>query len=232
MDQTVYKGTIVFINHDRNYVTISYLQNGKEKTINSRIEVSKTSKKHLFRIGDELNFQVKPAEKGDRMIAYNLRFLYNTALERLISQAAVENRFVGYLKLVDDSLYVKERDSYIFFPLKLSPWENPPAASAFNEAISFKLINPDKSHALAAELFSHDFIPEYRQALEHYRLKTAIDAVVARVSPFAIHADLFGGKLQARLPLPDKSLEALNPGDRFKVEITYLSSDRLVVKPV
>ena len=76
--------------------------------------------------------------------------------------------------MVDDELFVKEWDSYIFFPIKLSSWENPPAESAFNEAISFKLLNLDKPHAIVAELFSHDFMPEYRKALELFNNKKTI----------------------------------------------------------
>ena len=168
------------------------------------------------------------------MIAYNVKFLYNQELEKLINRAVVENRFSGYLKVVDDELFVKEWDSYIFFPLKLSNWENPPAESAFNEAISFKLLNLDKPHAIAAELFSHDFIPEYRKAMELFNNKKPIEGTVTKVSPFAIYLDLFGNnKIQAKIQLPAKfGEEKVKPGDKIKVIITYLSSSRIVVERI
>jgi hypothetical protein len=238
MDETIYKGTISFINHDKQYATIDYEQNGKKKTINCKTEEKeqlkaekskKTRKTHQFRIGDVVNFQVKPSDRGDRMIASNVKFLYNTELEKLINKAELENRFSGYLKIVDDELFIKEWDSYIFFPLKLSKWENQPAESAFNEAISFKLLNLDKPNAITAELFSHDFIPEYRKALEHFKNKASIDATVSKVSPFAVYLDLFGNKIQAKIQLPAEGLEEVKPGDKIKVVITHLSSSRIVV---
>lgn len=232
MSETIYKGTISFVEHDKQYVTIDYLVNEKKKTINGRVDEQdkdKKSSKHQYRINDEINFQIKRSDRGDRMIAYNIRFLYNTELEKLINKAALENRFSGYLKVVDNEFFVKEWDSYIFFPLKLSKWENPPAGSAFNEAISFKLLNLDKPNAIIAELFSHDFIPEYRKASEHFKNKIPVGAIVSRISPFAIYLDLFEKKLQAKLDLPAEDLAEAKPGDKMNVLITHLSSNRIVV---
>ena len=183
-------------------------------------------------MGDEVNFQVKLSDRGDKMIAYNIKFLYNTELEKLINKAKIENRFSGYLKIADDDLFVKEWDSYIFFPLKLSKWEKPPAESAFNEAISFKLVNLDKPNTIAAELFSHDFIPEYRKALEHFKSKTPIEAIVSKVSAFAVYLDLFGNSIQAKMELPEDSLKEVKPGDKLKVRISYLSSSRIAVERI
>jgi len=242
MDETVLRGTISFVNHDKQYATIDYEHNGKKKSVNCKTDQSEkskpdgqkgTKKPHKFRIGDEVNFQVKRADKGDKMIAYNVKFLYNQELEKLINRAMIENRFSGYLKVVDDELFVKEWDSYIFFPLKLSNWENPPAESAFNEAISFKLLNLDKPHAVAAELFSHDFIPEYRKALEFFNNKKIIETTVSKVSPFAVYLDLFdNNKMQAKIQLPADGLKEAKAGDKIKVIITYLSSSRIVAERV
>jgi len=246
MDETIYKGIISFINHVKQNATIDYGQNGKKKTVNYKIDQeeqlkprgTKGSKKlHKFRIGDEVNFQVKRSDRGDKLIAYNVKFLYNKELEKLTSKAAVENRFSGYLKIADDEFFVKEWDSYIFFPLHLSRWENPPAETAFNEAISFRLLNLDKPHAIAAELFSHDFIPEYRKAFEHFKNKTPIEATVSKVSPFAAYVDLFGNKVQAKIQLPAEDPysyreEEVKVGDKIKVIITYLSSIRIVVERI
>jgi hypothetical protein len=235
MSDTIYKGTISFVEHDKQYVTIDYLINEKKKTINGRTDEQdkdKKSRKHQYRINDEVNFQIRRSDRGDKMIAYNIKFLYNTQLEKLINRSQLENRFSGYLKMVDNELFVKEWESYIFFPLKLSKWENPPAESAFNEAISFKLINTGKPDSIAAELFSHDFIPEYRKAVEYFKNKKETDAVVSRVSPFAVYVFLFGEKLQAKIELPAKEVEAVKPGDKLTVIITFLSASRLIVQRV
>jgi len=245
MDETVLRGTISFVNHDKQYATIDYEQNGKKKSVNCKTGQPEqlnpdgkkaTNKSHKFRIGDEVNFQVKRSDKGDKMVAYNVKFLYNQELEKLVNRAMIENRFSGYLKVVDDELFVKEWDSYIFFPLKLSNWENPPAESAFNEAISFKLLNLDKPHVIAAELFSHDFIPEYRKALELFNNKKPIEGTITKISPFAVYLDLFGNnRMQAKIQFPVEGPESyqegeVKPGDKIKVIITYLSSSRIVVE--
>lgn len=231
MSETIYKGTISFIHHDKQYASIDYTANGKKKSITGRIDEATTGKskgKHVFRIGDEINFQTRLSERGDKMVACNLKFLYNTALEKLISKAHIENRFAGYFKVVDGETYVKERDSYIFFPLKLSKWEKPPAESALNETITFKLINIDKPN-IAAELFSHSFIPEYRKAEEHFKNKKEVEASVSRVSPFAVYLQLFDDKIQAKLERTENDQNEYKAGDILKVSITYLSPSRIVV---
>lgn len=231
MDETIHKGTISFIHHDKQYASIDYTVNGKKKSITGNIgeeRGGKSKKKHVFRIGDEVNFQTRLSDRGDKMTAYNLKFLYNTALEKLINKALIENRFAGYFKVVDDEMYVKERDSYIFFPLKLSKWEKPPVESAVNETINFKLVNTDKP-VVSAELFSHSFIPEYRKAEEHFKGKKEITATIARVSPYAIYLDLFGGKIQAKLDQSAEDPGEYKPGSTLKVFITYLSPSRIVV---
>ncbi len=247
MDETLLRGAISFVNHDKQYATIEYEHNGKKKAVNYKTNKAEPAKKgekrepkkqHKFRIGDEVSFRVKRSDKGDKMMAYDVKFLYNQELEKLVNRAELENRFSGYLKVVDDELFVKEWDSYIFFPLKLSNWENPPAESAFNEAISFKLLNLDKPHAIVAELFSHDFIPEYRRAMELVNTKKPVEATVLKVSPFAIYLDLFGNsKMQAKIQLPAQEPhihleEDVKLGDKLRVIITYLSSSRIVVERV
>jgi len=239
MTAVMQKGTISYINHEKQYAMIEYLHNGRKKTINCKTDgkeqkkPDKNSKKsHHFRIGDEVNFQIKLADRGDKMIADNVKFLYNTAIEQLINKAAIENRFSGYLKIVDDAYFVKEWDSYLFFPLLVSEWEKPPAEKAFNEAISFKLLNLDKPNKIAAELFSHDYIPEYHAALQQMKNKTPVEAIVYKVSPYAAYLNLFNKKIQAKIQLIEDGKEMLKAGDKIQVLITYLTSARIVVERI
>src|SRR5690606_20216525 len=104
-------------------------------------ENDKSAKKqHAYRIGDTVSFKVKRNDRGDKMIAYDTKFLFNTAIEKLAQKAAINNDFTGYLKMVDDKLYVKEMDSYLFFPLQISKWEKAPPATDLNEAVRIRLI--------------------------------------------------------------------------------------------
>jgi ribosomal protein S1 len=232
-NNAIIKGKITSVNHEKQYVSIEYLHKDKKKTITFKTEdKEKTKKPHQYRAGDAVSFQIKGADRGKRIVARDLKFLYNTAIEQLIHKAGTDNRFKGYLKLVEDQFFVKEWDNYLFFPLVLSKWENPPAEKSFNEPVEFKLLHLDKPHKLAAELFTHDYIPEFRKAVQHFKNKMEIAAPVAKVSPYGAYLDLFGDKIQVKIQLPAEELATLKAGDILKVIITYLSNARIVVEKV
>lgn len=229
----VYKGKVSFINFEKHFATLDYLQGTKQKSVNCKTDIPGSGKKpHQFRLGDVVSFELKLSDRGDKMTAYNVKYLHNTAIDLLIQRAAIENRFSGYLKRVEDKYFVKELESYILFPLQLSPWEKPPADTAENEAISFKLTNIDKPNAITAELFSHSFIPEYKMALQHFDKEIDIDAVVYKVSPHGIYLNLFEDKIQAKLPLTAFQPDEVKEGDTVPVIITHLTNSRIVVKRV
>lgn len=231
MDASVFKGTISFINHAKKNAMIDYEQGGKKKTVSFITELAeKTGKKsHKYRVGDEVKFKVKLTDRGDKMTAFDIRFLYNTALEKLIQRARIDNRFKGYIKLVDEDYYIKELDSYLFFPLAISKWEKAPEGE---EAIDFRFLDPDKPNNITAELFTHDFIPEYKKAQHHVKSKTPVEGIVTKVSPYAVYLDLFGGKMQAKLDLKAVPGEPLKEGDTVKLVITYLAGNRIAVEKV
>ncbi len=230
MDQQVYKGKIAFINYEKEFATIEYLHNNKEKTVNFKTGAGSGKKSHQFRLGDGVSFQMKLSDRGDKMAAYNVKFTHNTSIDLLLQKAAKENRFSGYLKIVEDKYFVKEWESYILFPLQLSPWEVPPVETAANEAISFILVNLDKPNGIVAELFSHNYIPGYKKAIQHFNNEIDIEATVLKASPHGIYLDLFGDNMKAKLPLQEG--DELKEGDTVRVVITHLTPYRVVVKRV
>ncbi len=233
MEEKLLKGKISFVNYEKLFATIDYLNNNKEKSVNFKTNAADSSKKaHHYRLGDVVSFQLKLSDRGDKMTAFNVKFVHNTAIDLLIQKAAIENRFSGYLKKVEDDFFVKEWDSYIFFPLQVSPWETPPVSTAENEAITFRFLNLDKPNAIAAELFSHNYIPEYRMALQHFNNEVDADAIVTKVSPYAIYLGLFDNKIQAKLPLGKGEVSQLKEGDTLQVKIKHLTNSRIVVEPV
>jgi hypothetical protein len=229
-DKQVYKGKISFINYPKQFATIEYLHNNKEKAVNFKIEMGTGKKPQQFRLGDGVNFELRLSDRGDKMAAFNVRFTHNTSIDLLIQKAAIENRFAGYLKVVEDKYFVKELESYILFPLRLSLWEVPPVETAVNVAISFKLINLDKPKSMQAELFSHNYIPEYKKAVQHFNNEIDIEATVTKVSPHAVYLDLFGDKMKAKLSLTEAGV--VKEGDTMRVLITHLNPYRVVVKKV
>ena len=228
-----FRGKISFINQEKQFATIDYLQGSKEKSVNFKTTIEDSGKKpHQFRVGDVVSFQLRLSDRGDKMTPYQIKFLHNESIDLLIQHAAFENRFTGYLKKIDDQYYIKEVDSYIFFPLQLSPWEQHPVATAENQLISFSLVNLDRPNAIAATLFSHVFIPQFKTAEVYYENQTPLKATVSRVTPHSIYVDLFEGAMQGKLPVVGESDKQLQPGDTLEVLISFLSPQKLAIKKV
>jgi len=237
-------GIITFINHDKDYATIEYTINGKKKTISGNIgekeqlklKAEKIIKKvHQFHVGDEISFVINLSARGDKMIADCIEFKFNNALDNLINKSAIENRFVGYLKKVDDDYFVKETGSYIFFSLKLSPWERKPQDSNLNEPYFFKLENTDKPDKATAAPYKSIFIHEYAIATQHFKNKTPIDATVFKITPHGIFVNVLGNKIQAKIPVSNKEEKVagepeVQVGDVIKIIITYLGTSRIIVE--
>jgi hypothetical protein len=231
MDQQLYKGKISFINYEKQFATIEYLINNKQKAVNCKTNETDHGKKlQQFRLGDVVTFLLKLSARGDKMTAINVKVIHNTAIHLLIQKAAIENRFSGYLKIIGDKYFVKEWESYILFPLLLSPWEKPPVETAANGAISFKFVNHDNPNQIAAELFSHNYIPEYRMALQYFKNEIDAEAIVYKISPHAVYVQLFNNKIQTKLPVTEEVKQKLREGDTLRVLITHLTNTRIVVK--
>lgn len=237
-------GIITFINHDKDYATIEYTLNGKKKTISGNIgereqlklKAEKIIKRvHQFHVGDEISFVINLSARGDKMIADCIEFKFNNALDNLINKSVIENRFVGYLKKVDDDYFVKETGSYIFFPLRLSPWERKPQESNLNEPYFFKLENTDKPDKATAAPYKSIFIHEYAIATQHFKNKTPIDATVFKITPHGIFVNVLSNKIQAKIPVSKKDEKVtvgdeVKVGDVIKIVITYLGTSRIVVE--
>lgn len=239
MENKLYTGTVSFVHHQKQYATIDYKEGEKKKTINFQTNVKdeiKTGvgtkdKKHHFRTGDTVNFHLKLTPRGDRMNAYDVKFLYNNELDKLIQKANIDNRFKGFLKMVDDTYFVKELSSYLFFPLVLSQWEIKPAEDTFNEAFEFRLINMSKQN-VAAELIHPSFIPAFKTAMHLYKTKTPVEATVSRISPYAVYLNIVGKEMQAKLPVTAIESEKLKTGYTVKVMITYLGTNKIAVEKI
>ena len=243
MSNTIIQGKVSFVNHEKQYVMIEYEVNGKKKTINGIVD-DKTQqqliknglnkKKHAFHIGDIVNFTAGLTPRGDKMIASNVQYLYNTALDVLLNKAKTENNFIGYLKMADDKVFVKEIDSYIFFPVTTSPWQLIPTEKELNEAVTFSLENMENKEKVTAKLFNNSYIPEYYTAVKYSKAKTPIQAEVYKITPHGVYVNVVGDKVQAKIALEkSKNFDAstLQLGDKLSVVITYLSATRIIVEP-
>ena len=60
MDSEIYKGKISFINYEKQFATIEYLHNNKQKSVNCKTNAANTGKKsHQYKLGDGVSFQLK-----------------------------------------------------------------------------------------------------------------------------------------------------------------------------
>ena len=233
MSNSVQTGKVTFVNHEKKYIIIEYEVNGKKKVVNGSVDEKHLKIKHVFHIGDAVSFIIGLSGRGDKMVASDVKFLYNKALEVLINKARTENNFTGYLKIVDDKYFVKEIDSYLFFPVIISPWQVKPSDEELNEAVTFALDNLEKKEKITASLFTLKFIPEYYSAERALKKNEPIAAEIYKITEYGIYLNLFGEKVQAKIsPTADGLPANSKVGDKINVRITYFSKTKIVVEPV
>ena len=233
MSNTINKGQVSFVNHEKKYVIIEYEQNGKKKVVHGSVDEKHLKKKHVFHIGDTVSFTAGLSGRGDKMVASDIKFLYNNALDVLINKARTENNFIGYLKIVDDRFFVKEIESYLFFPVIMSPWQLKPTDEELNEAVTFALENLEKKEKITASLFTLKFIPEYYSAERAFKKQEPINAEIYKITKYGIYLNLFGDKVQGKItPEADSLPGNLKTGDKINVRISYFSKIKIVVERV
>jgi len=239
------EGKITFIHHEKNRAVIEYLDNNRKKTIQANLDfkteqVAKEQKvrkkNHRFLVGDQVSFLIKKTgANGSVQYAENLKYLYNTALELLINKAAVDNKFLGYIKITDEEYFIKEIESYLFFPLNLSAYEIAPDGKDTEQPVYFKLDNLEKPDKITAILYNHHYIPEYLTAIQHFKKQTVVHATVYNITPFGIYVHLIGDTIKAKLSIDeplqkkieDKSIEI---NTVIPVKIKHITSTKIVVE--
>ena len=228
------EGKISFINHEKKYAMIEYEEGNKKKTVRAVVdekiqkdlkEKKVIKKTHHFMVGDVVNFQVKLSDRGDRMMATGVEFLYNNALDVLINKSMLSNKFIGYLKMVDDKYFVKEIDSYLFFPVPFSPWQIIPEELDLNEQVTFSLENIARKEKIFASLFNNNYIPEFEEAVKLFKTRTVIAAEIFKVTAHSIYLNIVGKKIQSKIDFE----EGLQVNDRIDVLISYLGKNKIAV---
>ncbi|RYY47748.1 MAG: hypothetical protein EOO06_11880 [Chitinophagaceae bacterium] len=234
-------GKIAFINHEKKYAMIEYEVNGKKKTVRGSIDIKLQKdlkekklidKAHHFMMGDMVSFQLKLADKNDKMVAVNINYLYNNALDMIINKATINNNLKGYLKVADDKFFVKEMESYVFFPVDISPWQVLPTIEELNEPVLFSLDHPEKKDKAIAILNKVKYIPEYNTAIRLFKEKSIIEALIYKVTAHSLYLNLVGDKVQAKLPVEKSTLSEPKVGDKVPVRIIFLSHKKIAVEKV
>lgn len=237
-------GKITFIHHEKNRAVIEYTDNGRLKNINGDvsdkaqarlIEEKIIKKTHRFLIGDNVTFIIKKTgANGNVLYADHIRYQYNTALEILVNKAATENKFLGYIKMTGEDYFIKEIDSYLFFPLKISPFELPPDEKD-TRPVTFKLDNIANPEKIAAVLYNHNYIPEFLTAVQHFKKQTVVEAAVHNITPYGIYLNLVKDKITSKLAISDSLKErienkTLQVNTVIPVKIKHISDSRIIVE--
>ena len=241
MAKTEMLGKVSFINHEKQYAMIEYEAGGKKRTVKGSIDLKlqkdlkekkMIKKSHHFMIGDMVSFNTKTTDKDGKMIAVNIEYLYNNALDMIVNKANTDNSLKGYLKVADDKFFVKEIESYVFFPVHISPWQVLPTAEELNEPVLFSLDHPEKKDKAIAILNKVKYIPEYNTAIKLFKDNSIIDAEVYRVTPHSIYLNIVKDKVQAKLAVEEKTLHEYKVGDIIPVRISFLSHKKIAVEKV
>jgi ribosomal protein S1 len=236
---TTFKGIVTFVQHEKQFVTIEYQPTGtgKAKTINGQVDkvtqqkliTDKVIKKaHQYCIGDTVQFITKLSDRGDKMIAANIQYLHNEALDMMLNRAKTNNEFAGYIKEVDGKFFVKEINSYRFFVLEMSPWQLPFTTKQLTESVFFGLNNLTRKEKATAQLTQVRYIPEYSQALKLYSSKTVIQAKVCKITDFGMYVQVVNDAIIAKLP--DDGKARLN--DIIPIRISFINPLKVVVERV
>lgn len=238
MTDKLIQGRITFIHHDKNRAVIEYLDNGRKKTIQANLNLKEgkpARENHRYLVGDEVSFSIKKTgSNGSILSAGNLKYLYNTGLELLLNKAKEDNSFRGYIKITDGKYFIKEIDSYIFFPLQLSAYEIAPSEKDTDQAVHFKLEHIDKPDKIIATLYNHQYIPEFLAAVQQSKKQAVIHATVYNITAFGVYINLIGEKIKAKIPIDDllqKKImdKTIAMNSSIPVIIKHISDSRIVV---
>lgn len=242
MSEKYFRGKITFINNDKQKATIEYLSQNKVKNIQAVIDekqqekyvkLNLIKKPHRFLVGDNVKFVIKKSS-ANVFFADHVLFEFNNAVEVLVNKARIANKFKGYVKVVESDYFVKEIDSYLFFPLKLSRYEIKPQVSEGEKPVFFSLQNLDKPEKLFAELMNHEYVPGFKLAVKQCKNEEVIDAVVRKISPYGVFVVLNGSNLEAKLPMNEMLSERLSKEEIvleqvLQIKIKHIGSDRIVI---
>ena len=244
MSESFIRGKVISIQHEKKKITIEYEEKNKVRTIQAvvddkeqekLIEQKLIKKTHRFLVGDHVKFVIR--KSGSGFYAANVIYEYNNALNAILNKANIENKFLGYIKLIDDAIFIKEIDSYLFFPLQLSKFEIAPTMSDAEKPVSFKLLHIESPEKTIAQLYNHQYTKAYTTAIKNYKSGTASSAVVNKITPFAIYVGIIDNQIECKIPLDDtlSSLtnnNTLTVGSTIEVKIKHINNDRIILEHV
>lgn len=243
MSEKYFRGKITFIHHEKDKVTIEYVSENKIKNIQAvvseqqqqkLIDKKLIKKVHRFIPGDQVKFVIKKAATGV-FFADHVIYEFNNTLQVLIEKSKLNNNFQGYVKQVDNQYFIKEIESYLFFPLPVAKYEIAPEISESDKAVRFRLMNKEKPEKIYVELLNRNYSKGYLTAIRQYKKGLPIDGRVSKISPYGLFVILSESDIECKIPLHESMKEIISqqnikPNDVIRVKITHLNPDRVIVE--
>lgn len=245
MSEKYFRGKITYINNEKQKATIEYISQNKIKNIQAIIDdkqqqkyvqLKLIKKPHRFLVGDNVKFVIKKSS-ANVFFADHVLYEFNNSLEVLIEKAKTINKFLGYIKIVDEKYFIKEIDSYLFFPLQFSRFEIKPEITATEKPISFKFLNLDKTDKIAVELYNHNYISGFKIAVKQFKNEEIISALVNKITPYGVFVVLSESLLEAKLQIDDIISNKINNKEinlhqSIQVKIMHITDERIVIEMV
>ncbi len=245
MSEKYFRGKITYINNEKQKATIEYINQNKLKNIQAIIDEKQQQKyvqlklikkPHRFLVGDNVKFVIKKSS-ANVFFADHVLYEFNNSLEVLIEKAKTINKFLGYIKIVDEKYFIKEIDSYLFFPLQFSRFEIKPEITTTEKPISFKLLNLDKTDKIAAELYNHNYVPGFKTAVKQFKNEEIVSALVNKITPYGVFVILSESMLEAKLQLDDMISNKIKNKEidlqqSIEVKIKHITGDRIVIEMI
>ncbi len=226
-----FTGKVSFVNHEKEFVEITFESGGRTRTITGKVDASaqkaliaskRIKRIHQYQVGDFVSFSTQRSEATDKMVAVNILFKYNEGIDMLINKAKTHPVFKGFIKEIEGKFFVKEVASYAFIPVQMSPWQVAPPADELQEFTIETTRNNDK---VSAVLETPKYIRAFKQAQDLFKAKKPITATVAKLTTHSMHINIVGDAVLAKLPLE----KGYKEGDAIDVIIDFLSEQKIVV---
>ncbi len=229
---TYFTGKVTFVNYEKQIIEITFESGGKVRTITGKVDIvtqkalvaSKRIKRiHYYQSGDVVNFSTQRSETTDKMVAVNILFKHNEAIDMLVNKSKILPVFKGFVKAINDKYFVKEVSSYAFLPIELSQWQMPPVES--EKVIEFTINEAKNKEKVTVQLVRPKFIKAYFDAQDAFKNKRVIAAQITKVTEHGIYVNVFGKDVTAKLAFKD----GYKVDDTINIKIDFLNEQKIVV---
>ncbi len=217
-----------FIEDEQGIIYFFFRDRGKLKKLKKAGEIPYV---HNFISGDRVSFQLRTSQQEEGKIeAYNVTFIANERQEKLIDNFKEREILDGYLKIFDsETIFVKDRATYIYTPIQISAWEDSLEDvynNRENQLVRYKLNQIVRTDKLTARLIDAKYIDEYYQLLAHYDNQTTIQALITGRNKLGLHVTIFEGSMKVFIKLKDADqhfISRFNKGDLVDTFVSKIS---------